>query len=95
MGVRPVAPRLGLSSDIFLAGMLSFFSWTYASTGSRLVDPTEVTPAVARFMRRQALVLPGCAVAAAGAALLHPLAWNIMLFVGPIAAMSFLKRPKR
>ena len=89
-----LAPRIGLSSDIFVAGMLSFFSWSYATSGARLVDPGELTPDRVRYMRLQALVLPGCAIVAVGAAFIHPLVWDVILFVGPIGAMILLRKPK-
>jgi len=87
-----LAPRFAISSDIFAAGMLAFLSWSYATAGNRLVDAREVSPELAKFMRYQALVMPACALVAAGAAVLHPFAWDVILFIGPLAAIFFLKR---
>jgi len=87
-----VAPRLAISSDIFFAGILSFLSWSYATSRNRLVDPEQVNPELVRFMRNQALVVPGFAVVGAGAAFLHPLAWDAVLTVGPLVAMYMIKK---
>jgi uncharacterized membrane protein len=87
-----LAPRFAISSDIFFAGMFTFLSWSYATSGNRLVDPTAMTPETVNFMRRQALVMPAAAIIAAGAALLHPMAWDAVLFVGPILGMVLIKR---
>jgi len=97
MSVFPtqLAPRLAISSDIFAAGVLAFFSWSYATAGNRLINVKTVGPGLVTFMRRQALVMPVCAVVAAGAALLHPFAWDAVLFVGPLFAMLILKKLRR
>jgi uncharacterized membrane protein len=87
-----VAPRLAISSDIFFAGVLSFLSWSYATRGNRLVDAKEMNPELVTFMRRQALIVPGCAVVAAAAAMLHPFAWDAVLTIAPLFAMFFIKR---
>jgi uncharacterized membrane protein len=87
-----VAPRLAISSDIFAAGMLSFFSWVYATSGNRFVDAEEISPKDIAFMRYQALVMPACAIVAAGAALLNPFAWDVILTVGPLMAIFLIKR---
>lgn len=87
-----VAPRLAISSDIVAAGVLSFLSWSYATSGNRLVDATQVDPGTVTFMRLQALALPIVAIVAAGAAFLHPFAWDIILTVGPLMAMFLIKR---
>jgi uncharacterized membrane protein len=87
-----LAPRLAISSDIFAAGMLSFFSWVYATRGNRLVDPEEISPKDITFMRRQALVMPACAIVAAGAGVLNPFAWDVVLTVGPFMALFLIKR---
>jgi uncharacterized membrane protein len=85
-----LAPRIAISSDIFMAGIFTFFSWSYATAGNRLTDPTEATPAVVKFMKNQALVMPVMALIAVGAALIHPLAWDAILFVGPILGMKMI-----
>jgi hypothetical protein len=87
-----LAPRLAISSDIFFAGLFTFLSWNYATSGNRLVDATKTTPETVKFMRGQALVMPAAAIIAAGAALLHPMAWDAVLFVGPILGMVLIKR---
>jgi uncharacterized membrane protein len=87
-----VAPRLAISSDIFFAGILSFLSWSYATSGNRLVDPARMSPELVSFMRSQALVVPGFALVGAGAAFLHPLAWDAVLTVGPLVAMYMIKK---
>jgi uncharacterized membrane protein len=87
-----LAPRLAISSDIFFAGMLAFLSWSYAAGGNRLVDAKDVNPELAKFMRHQALVMPACALVAAGAAVLHPFAWDVILFIGPLLAIFLLKK---
>ncbi|MGI9331282.1 MAG: TMEM175 family protein [Gammaproteobacteria bacterium] len=87
-----VAPRLAISSDIFFAGILSFLSWSYATSGNRLVDPARVNPELVRFMRNQALVVPGFAIVGAGAAFVHPLAWDAVLTFGPLVAIFMIKR---
>jgi uncharacterized membrane protein len=87
-----VAPRLAISSDIFFAGILAFVSWSYATSGNRLVDANKLNPKLATFMRRQALVMPGMAIVSAGAALLHPYAWDIVLTFGPLIAIFMIKR---
>jgi uncharacterized membrane protein len=87
-----VAPRLAISSDIFFAGVLSFLSWSYATRGNRLVDAKEMNPELVTFMRRQALIVPGCAIVAAAAAMLHPFAWDAVLTIAPLFAMFFIKR---
>ena len=86
-----LAPRIAISSDIFFAGMFTFFSWNYATSGNRLVDPAVTTPEIVKFMRWQALVMPAVAIIAA-AAVLHPMAWDAVLFVGPILGMILIKR---
>jgi uncharacterized membrane protein len=91
-----LAPRLAISSDIVFAGLFLFLSWSYAVSGNRLVDAKAMTPELARYMRWQALVLPAVAIIGAGAALLHPLAWDAVLFVGPILGIALIKsRGKR
>ncbi len=87
-----LAPRFAISMDILFAGLLSYFSWRYATKGNRLIDPEEITPDVAGEMSRQALVMPSVAIIAAGAALLHPFAWDLILFIGPLLAIPLLKR---
>jgi uncharacterized membrane protein len=87
-----LAPRLAISSDIFFAGMFTFFSWSYATSGNRLIDAAVTTPETVSFMRGQALVMPAVAIIAAAAAVLHPLAWDAVLFVGPILGMILIKR---
>jgi hypothetical protein len=37
-------------------------------------------------------VMPACAIVAAGAALLNPFAWDIILTVGPLMAIFLIKR---
>lgn len=90
-----VAPRLAISSDIFAAGLLAFLSWTYATSGNRLVDGDKLSPELVTFMRRQALVVPAFAVVAAGAAFLQPFAWDLSLTFGPLFAMFFIKRSSK
>jgi len=91
-----IAPRLAISSDIVAAGLLTFISWSYATYGNRLVDASEVDPETVRFMRYQALVLPACAIVAAGCAFIHPFAWDIILTIGPLAGIALIKRsPKK
>ena len=87
-----LAPRFAISSDVFFAGMLIFLSWSYATTDRRLVDSDAMSPGVVTFMRFQALIMPMIALLAAGAALMHPYAWDAIMFVGPILGMFFLKR---
>lgn len=87
-----IAPRLAISSDIFFAGILTFLSWSYATSGNRLVDAKEMSPELVSFMRRQALVVPGCAVVAAAAAVVNPFAWDVILTIGPLLAMFLIKR---
>jgi hypothetical protein len=43
-------------------------------------------------MRLHAVVMPACALVPAGAAFLHPFAWDIVLFVGPVLEIFVLKR---
>lgn len=90
-----VAPRLAISSDIFAAGVLAFLSWTYATSGNRLVDGDKLSPELVTFMRWQALVVPAFAVVAAGAAFLHAFAWDLVLTFGPLFAMFLVKRSSR
>jgi len=90
-----VAPRLAISADIFFAGILSFLSWSYATSGNRLVDPARMSPELVSFMRYQALVVPGFAVVGAGAAFLHPLAWDAVLTFGPLVALYMIKKRTR
>lgn len=87
-----LAPRIAISSDILAAGMLAYLSWSYAVSGNRLVDADQVSPGLAKFMRRHALVMPACALVAVGAAFVHPFAWDVILFVGPLLAIFALKR---
>ena len=89
---QEIAPRLAICSDIFAAGLFTFLSWNYATSGNRLIDPAQTTPEVISAMRGQALVMPAVAIIAAGAALLHPLAWDLVLFVGPILGMLLIKK---
>lgn len=86
-----LAPRLAISSDIFFAGLFTFLSWNYATSGNRLIDPSATTPETVKFMRGQALIMPAVAIIAAGAAVLHPMAWDAVLFVGPILGMMLIK----
>jgi uncharacterized membrane protein len=90
-----IAPRIALTSDIVGAGLLAFLSWSYATAGNRLVDKREVDPEVVRFMRLQALAVPVVALVAIGVAFLHPLAWDVILTVGPLAALFLIKRRPR
>jgi len=90
-----VAPRIAITSDIVVAGLLSFLSWSYATAGNRLVDEREVDPEVVRFMRLQALAVPVVALVAIGLAFLHPLAWDVVLTIGPLAALFLIKRRAR
>jgi uncharacterized membrane protein len=85
-----LAPRIAISSDIFMAGIFTFFSWSYATAGNRLIDPTITSPGVVRYMRNQALVMPVIAIIAVGAAFIHPFAWDVILFVGPILGMKLI-----
>jgi uncharacterized membrane protein len=87
-----LAPRIAISSDVFFAGLFMFLSWSYATAGNRLVDAKEMTPEFVRLMRGQALVLPAVAILGAAAALLHPLAWDAVMIVGPIVGIALLKR---
>ena len=89
-----VAPRLAISSDIFFAGIFTFLSWSYATSGNRLVDENEMSPELVTFMRRQALIVPVFAVVGAGAAFLNPFAWDVILTIGPLFAMFFIKNAK-
>ena len=85
-------PRIAISTDIVAAGVFTFLSWSYATKNNRLVDEQGIDPEVVRFMRWQALVLPACALVAAGAAFLHPFAWDIILTIGPLAGIALIKR---
>jgi uncharacterized membrane protein len=87
-----LAPRLAISFDIFAAGLLTFASWSYATAGNRLVDASQIDPDIVKFMRRQALVLPVCAVLAAASAFVHPFAWDVILTVAPLAGIALIKR---
>ena len=87
-----VAPRLAISSDIFFAGIFTFLSWSYATSGHRLVDGNEMSPELVTFMRRQALNVPVFAVVGAGAAFLNPFAWDVVLTIGPLFALFFIKK---
>lgn len=87
-----ILPRLAISCDIVAAGVFTFLSWSYATKNNRLVDEQGIDPEVVRFMRWQALVLPVCAIVAAGAAFLHPFAWDIILTIGPLAGIALIKR---
>jgi len=85
-----LAPRIAISSDIFMAGIFSFFSWSYATAGNRLIDPKKTSPETVKYMRDQALVMPVIAIIAVGAAFIHPFAWDAILFVGPIFGMKLV-----
>jgi len=87
-----LAPRIAISSDIFMAGIFTFFSWSYATAGNRLINPVETSPEVVRYMRNQALVMPTVAIIALGAAFIHPFAWDAILFVGPILGMRLITK---
>ena len=87
-----VAPRLAISSDIFFAGIFTFLSWSYATSGHRLVDGNGMSPELVTFMRRQALIVPVFAVVGAGAAFLNPFAWDVVLTIGPLFALFFIKK---
>jgi len=89
-----MAPRIAISCDIFMAGILTFFSWSYATAGNRLIDATETSPKVVKYMKSQALVMPVIALIACGAAFVHPFAWDAILFVGPILGMKLVTRIK-
>lgn len=90
-----VAPRLAISSDIFFAGIFTFLSWSYATSGNRLVDENEMSPELVTYMRRQALIVPVFAVVGAGAAFLNPFAWDVILTIGPLFAMFFIKKHEK
>jgi uncharacterized membrane protein len=89
-----LAPRIAISSDIFMAGLFTFLSWSYATAGNRLIDPAETSPEVVKFMRYQALVMPVIAIIAVGAAFIHPFAWDAILFVGPILGIKLITSKK-
>jgi uncharacterized membrane protein len=89
-----LAPRIAISSDIFMAGIFTFFSWSYATAGNRLIDPEKTSPQTVKYMRDHALVMPVIALVAVGAAFIHPLAWDVILFVGPILAMKLITGKK-
>jgi uncharacterized membrane protein len=89
-----LAPRIAISSDIFMAGIFTFFSWSYATAGNRLIDPKKISPETVKYMRDQALVMPVIAIIAVGAAFIHPLAWDAILFVGPILGMKLITGKK-
>ena len=75
-----------------MAGFLSFLSWSYATAGHRLVDERGVDPELVSFMRWQALAVPLVALVALGLAFLHPLAWDVVLTIGPLAVLFLIKR---
>ena len=89
-----LAPRIAISSDIFMAGLFTFLSWSYATAGNRLIDPAETSPETVKFMKYQAMVMPVIAIIAVGAAFIHPLAWDALLFVGPILGMKLITSKK-
>ena len=77
-----------------MAGIFTFFSWSYATAGNRLIDPEKTSPEVVKFMKYQALVMPVIALIAVGAAFIHPFAWDAILFVGPILGMKLITSKK-
>lgn len=80
-----LVPIVFVSFEIFVAGILLWLSWSYATWDDRLTDPEEVTADQRREMQIEALVAPLSAVVAVLFALIHPLLWLSAFIVVPIA----------
>lgn len=83
--------KLIASADIFAVGVAQYGAWLYATTNDRLVAPGKPDEAIRSALRTQALMLPGFAVVAAGAAYFYAHLWEVVLIIGPVVATAWSK----
>ena len=77
-------PRVWISLDITLVGLMLFFTWSYATKNGRLVATGSLDDSTRTVMGRQALVMPVLAVVAAVAGFFYTYLWDAILVVGPL-----------
>ncbi len=79
--------KLIASADIVAVGVMQYANWMYATRKDRLVKPGVPDAATRSALGFQALVLPVAAVVAAAAAYFYSFLWELVLIVGPVAAL--------
>ena len=80
-----LVPIFIVSSEIFIAGILLWLSWSYATGDDRLTEPGEISAEQRRGNQIEALVAPISAVVGLLIAFVHPLLWLSAFIVVPIA----------
>lgn len=81
-----LVPIFFVSFEIFIAGVLLWLSWSYATKNDRLTEPGEVTPEMRGAFRSEALIAALSAAVAAFLALINPMLWLLGFVVVPVAA---------
>ncbi len=76
--------------EIFVAGVILWGSWTYATANNRLTEPDEVSADLRAAFQLEALVAALSAVVAAGLALISPAIWLSGFVIVPLM-VRFLK----
>ena len=80
-----IEPKIFLSIDMIVLGLLQYFSWSYATKNRRLVDEAAPSDETIKAIKSGMLLMPALAFVAAVGAYIYPYLWEIVLVVGPIA----------
>ena len=93
MGAHPdlFEPKVIVSVDIFVVGMMQFFIWWYATAKDRLVAPGVPDAATRSALRNGALIMPAIAVVAVVGGYFNVYIWDAVLIIGPIAVTVWQK----
>jgi len=79
-----IEPRILLSIDMIVLGLLQYFSWSYATKNRRLVGETNPSDETIKAIRSGMLLMPTLALIAAVSVFIYPYLWEIILVVSPI-----------
>ena len=90
-----VDPRLLISLDMVLVGVLQFVSWSYGSKNNRLLGDNPPDAAAIKAMKVEMLQLPFFAILGALASyFINVYLWEAILIGGPVLAGLLAKKKK-
>ena len=79
-----IVPKILLSVDMLVLGLLQYFSWSYGTKNRRLIDETSPSDEDISLIKKGMLVMPVLALIAAITTLIYPYLWEIVMVVGPL-----------
>ena len=79
-----IVPKILLSVDMLVLGLLQYFSWSYGTRNRRLIDESSPSDEDIKLIKKGMLVMPVLAVIAGTTTLLYPYLWEIVMVVGPL-----------